>query len=149
MEKIITTLLLLVLYSGCSTTQPNKVSPKYAAGMGALLRENDGIEVFDVAEDYPADKAGIKRFDKILEIGGIPTLGLNLAETTLLIRGSENTKVILRIKSPANKKPHQVTITRKTMNPKDLKWKECMTYTPPIVTTEERKPLIIQPSTRK
>jgi len=124
-KKIITlTLIILAIFTGCSSIPENKVSPKYAAGMGALLRENDGIEVVAVAEGYPADKAGIKRFDKILQIGGIPTLGLNLAETTLLIRGPEDTTLTLLVQSPELKQPHRITITRKTMNPKKIKWKE-------------------------
>jgi len=126
MKKTISILCLLYLCAGCSTPQqPHKVSPQFSGGIGALLRNNNGrIEVVAIAKGLPADIAGIKTEDRILEIDGIPTLGLDINETTLLIRGEADTQTTLLIQSPTDKAPRSVTITRQILNPETVTWKD-------------------------
>ena len=126
MKKSVLILLLLYLCAGCSTPQQlHKVSPQFSGGIGALLRNSNGrIEVVAVAKGLPADIAGIKIKDRILEIDGIPTLGLDINETTLLIRGESETQTTLLIKSPADKAPRSVTLTRQNLNPETVTWKD-------------------------
>jgi len=70
-------------------------------GIGALIR-NDGKYPI-VAQPYkgfPADKAGLKSGDRILEINGKPTTEFQLDEVSEQLKGIPKTKVKLLIERP-------------------------------------------------
>jgi len=80
----------------------------YQLGLTALEGEFEGIgahvtirdeqlTIIAPIADSPADKAGIKAGDVILEIDGVSTAEMSLAEAVLKIRGPEGTSVRLRI----------------------------------------------------
>ena len=80
----------------------------YQLGLTALEGEFEGIgahvtirdeqlTIIAPIADSPADKAGIRAGDVILEIDGMPTAEMNLAEAVLKIRGPEETSVRLLI----------------------------------------------------
>jgi len=80
----------------------------YQLGITALEGEFEGIgahvtirdeqlTIIAPIADSPADKAGIRAGDVILEIDGMPTAEMSLAEAVLKIRGPEGTSVRLRI----------------------------------------------------
>ncbi len=80
----------------------------YQLGLTALEGEFEGIgahvtigdeqlTIIAPIADSPADKAGIKPGDIILEIDGMSTAGMSLAEAVLKIRGPEGTSVRLRV----------------------------------------------------
>ncbi len=51
----------------------------------------------DTIPDGPADKAGVKPFDKIVEIDGNPLEGMSTEEATSKLKGERNTKVHIKI----------------------------------------------------
>lgn len=70
-------------------------------GIGALIR-NDG-EYPIIAQpyrDFPADKAGLKAGDKIIEINGKPTNEFRLNEVSERLKGIPKTKLKLVIERP-------------------------------------------------
>jgi len=82
-------------------------------GIGAVISMKDKqLTVVAPIADSPAEKAGIKAGDKILEIDGQSTSKMNLIEATLKIRGSKDTSVRLLILHEGEAEPVEVQIVR-------------------------------------
>jgi len=69
----------------------------YGIGIQIGVRE-DKLVVIAPIDDTPADKAGLKANDEIIEIDGKNTKGMSVKEAADLIRGEKGTKVHLEIK---------------------------------------------------
>lgn len=69
----------------------------FGIGIQIGVRE-DKLVVIAPIDDTPADKAGLKANDEILEIDGKNTKGMSVKEAADLIRGEKGTKVHLLIK---------------------------------------------------
>jgi len=82
-------------------------------GIGAYITDKDG-EVIIVAPiaDSPAERAGIRPGDKILEIDGESAAGMTSVEAALRIRGPSETTVELLILHEGETEPIAVTIAR-------------------------------------
>lgn len=88
----------------------SEISGKFE-GIGIEMGLRDGVlTVIAPLENTPAQKAGLKAGDKILEVDGKSTNNLSLSEVQKLIRGPKGTKVILTIENENGK--NQVEITR-------------------------------------
>lgn len=82
-------------------------------GIGAEIQEQGGyVVVVSPIKGSPAEKAGLKPNDKILEVDEKSIRGMSASEAVLLIRGKKGTKVKLKIQRGENEKPSEVTITR-------------------------------------
>lgn len=82
-------------------------------GIGAVITLKDGeLTVVAPIKGSPADRAGIRPGDKILQIDGESTKGLSLVEAALKIRGKEGTRVRLLILHPREKEPQLLDIIR-------------------------------------
>jgi carboxyl-terminal processing protease len=84
-------------------------------GIGAgLIKREDKILISDVYQGKPADKAGIRSGDQVIQIDNEPIEGKNfdLADIRNLLRGAANTKVKLKIKPYNQAEPRTVEITR-------------------------------------
>lgn len=55
------------------------------------------LVVIDTIAEGPADKAGVKPFDKIIEIDGKPLEGMSTDEATAKLKGERNTKVHIKV----------------------------------------------------
>ena len=88
-----------------------------------LLRENNGLEVVTVARGRAADEAGMRVWDRIMVIDGIPTLGLRLPEAMLLLRGPVGSRTTLLVQSPDRSGPAAVTLVRQAIDPQHMDWK--------------------------
>lgn len=55
------------------------------------------LMIVDTIPEGPADKAGVKPFDKIVEIEGKPLEGMSTEEATSMLRGEKNSKVHIKI----------------------------------------------------
>ncbi len=65
-------------------------------GIGALISQKDGkLIVREVFKDFPADKAGFKAGDQIIQIGDVPISDFKGSATELL-KGSKNTKIVIK-----------------------------------------------------
>ena len=53
--------------------------------------------IIDTVPDGPADKAGLKPFDKIVEIEGKALEGMSTDEATAMLKGERNTKVHVKV----------------------------------------------------
>jgi carboxyl-terminal processing protease len=81
-------------------------------GIGAYVSVKDEQFIVAPIADSPADKAGIRAGDIILEIDGQSTEGLSLAEVVLLVRGPEGTKVTLLVLHEDETEPKLIAIIR-------------------------------------
>jgi carboxyl-terminal processing protease len=91
-------------------------------GIGAELTMKNGlITVVAALEGTPADLAGVKGQDIILEIDGAKTDDLNFNEAILKIRGEKGTQVELTIARAGAEEPLKIKITRDTIVVKSVK----------------------------
>lgn len=92
-------------------------------GIGIQIGVKDGkLTVIAPIEDTPAEKAGLKADDEILEIDGRSTKGITVDKAADQIRGREGTTVTLLIKR-GNNEPKLYTITRATIEIKSISQK--------------------------
>jgi carboxyl-terminal processing protease len=82
-------------------------------GIGAYVEEKDEqITIVAPIPGSPADMAGIKSGDVVMEIDGKSTKGMSLIEAVLSIRGPKGTPVTLGILHEGETEPVVVTIIR-------------------------------------
>jgi len=86
-------------------------------GMGITIAEIDGvIGVSGVHADTPAQQAGLKTGDLILEVDGESTEGMGMREFVDLGTGEAGTEVDLLVESPTGRQ-RKVTVTREVLGP--------------------------------
>jgi carboxyl-terminal processing protease len=82
-------------------------------GIGVTITSQNGtITVVKVTPDSPAEKAGMKADDAILEVNGESVSGLSLDDVTTKMAGPENTIVELTILHEGETQPVKLEITR-------------------------------------
>ena len=85
-------------------------------GIGAeIQQENDQIVIVSPIKGAPAEEAGLKAGDIILEVDGESLQGMSSSNAVLLIRGEKGTKVNLTIQRPGQSGTMKVEITRDTI----------------------------------
>ena len=82
-------------------------------GIGAVIGISDEqLTIVAPFADSPAERAGIKAGDRIMEINGESTSELTLIEASLKIRGPEGTSIILLILREGESEPVEIEIIR-------------------------------------
>jgi carboxyl-terminal processing protease len=83
-------------------------------GIGVQLDTTPAGEprIVTVFRDSPADKAGLRTDDVILEVDGVPVGGTSTSDVVEKIRGKAGTPVELTVRAGDDGKPRTVTITR-------------------------------------
>lgn len=82
-------------------------------GIGAYVAaEDDKIVVIAPVADSPADKAGIRAGDVILEVDGRPTAEMSLVEVVLSVQGPKGTVVTLSVLHEGESEPEVIEIVR-------------------------------------
>jgi carboxyl-terminal processing protease len=85
-------------------------------GIGAYVSVDEGnLVIIAPIADSPADKAGIRAGDIIMEIDGEPVGDMSLGEAILKIRGPRGTSVTLMVLHEGDTDPVEITITRTTV----------------------------------
>ncbi|MGM0497184.1 MAG: S41 family peptidase [Bacteroidota bacterium] len=86
-------------------------------GIGALIqREDEYAIVSQPYKGFPADKAGLKTADKILEIDGQSIKGWELEKISDNLKGVPETKVELVIDRPGKEEPIKKEVIRKKVH---------------------------------
>jgi len=83
-------------------------------GIGAFVSMDDAgkLEIVEVFEEGPAQKAGVLAGDRVLEVDGVSIVGVSLYEAIGLIRGPANTDVTLLIEREGEPESLEITVTR-------------------------------------
>ncbi len=99
-------------------------------GIGAYVSVKDEQLIIAPIADSPADKAGIRAGDVILEIDGQSTEGMSLVEAVLLVRGPEGTIVNLLVLHEGETEPELVSVIRAVIEVPsvDFEMREEMAY---------------------
>lgn len=92
-------------------------------GIGAEIGiKEDRLVVVAPLADSPAERAGLRARDFILEIGATSTVGMTVEEAVSLIRGPKGTEVVLSVLRPDNgEEPMHFTIARDTIVVKSVR----------------------------
>ncbi|MFC1944146.1 S41 family peptidase [Chloroflexota bacterium] len=92
-------------------------------GIGAEITMRDGqLTVVSPINGSPAERAGIKPGDSILQIDGQSTAGMSLMEAVLMIRGDRGTSVRLNVLHTGSETPEEITITRDEITMESVNW---------------------------
>jgi len=82
-------------------------------GIGATVtRRDDKIIVVEPFPDSPAEKAGIRANDEVLEIDGHSVSEMSLVEAVLLVRGPRGTPVSLLVLHDGETEPVDIEVIR-------------------------------------
>jgi len=83
-------------------------------GIGALVRENDEglFEIVRPLDGQPAESAGLKAGDVVIEVDGQSALEMSFDEVILLVRGPAGTSVTLKVLREGEAEPLEFTIVR-------------------------------------
>jgi carboxyl-terminal processing protease len=91
------------------------------AGIGALIgKQNDKIVISEPYEGFPAQKAGLKAGDIILEVEGKSTGPMSTEDVSTLLKGPARNPVKLKIQRPGDKKPFDVELIREKISIDDV-----------------------------
>lgn len=86
-------------------------------GIGATLRQEEGFVLIESPIDNsPAQRAGLKAGDLILEVDGENVEKKGVYEVVALIRGEAGTTVNLKIFRPVELKEYEISIVRASIN---------------------------------
>ncbi len=90
-------------------------------GVGAYIRARDGgVIISELFEGMPAALAGLKAGDRILMIDTADVRKATTERVSELLKGTPNSKVVIKIERPGEKKPRKVEVTRKQVSLKQV-----------------------------
>lgn len=84
-------------------------------GIGSYIRarQEGGVYIIEPFEGMPAALAGLQAGDRILAIDTVDVTNKTSDEVSNLLKGVPNTKMVLKIQRPNEKKPRTVELVRK------------------------------------
>ena len=92
-------------------------------GIGAELGVKDGHPIIVAPLDgSPADKAGIRAGDILVEVDGQPVAEMSLDKIVRLVRGPKDTPVTLTVIHPGEMSVTQITIVRAEVQVNPISW---------------------------
>ena len=105
------------------TSRNDSLSGSYV-GIGVQLdtTDNDEPRVVTVFHDSPADKAGLRTGDVILEVDGVPAAGSSLDDVVERIRGEAGTAVELTVRAGEDGTPRTLKIVRGEVEIDAVSW---------------------------
>ena len=104
------------------TRQRTNISGSFF-GIGARVGIEEGLPVIVAPFDgSPADQAGVKAGDIIIEVDGADVTSLTLNETVDLIRGEKGTEVVLTVFRPGANESLEISIIRDEIKVPAASW---------------------------
>lgn len=92
-------------------------------GIGAWVGYRDGyVIIIKPIKGYPAYKAGLLPYDKIIEVDGINVVGKSLEKVVSLLKGDPGKEVKILIKREGVDEPLSFTIIRQVIEIQFVKW---------------------------
>jgi carboxyl-terminal processing protease len=89
-----------------------------SADIGVTLGERDGTtRVIAPRPGSPADRAGVRAGDRLLQVDGKSTSGWTVAETEVRLRGASGSRVRLSIFRDGDEAPRDLTVERAAVPP--------------------------------
>ncbi len=93
-------------------------------GIGAMLTSSRGrIYIETPIEGQPADLAGIKAGDEIVEVDGRRVSGMELGKVVNMIKGDQGTTVTLTIRRTGTPRDLEFDIVRQHIEVKNVQWR--------------------------
>jgi len=90
-------------------------------GIGSLIRKKDDVVVIsEPYEGFPAQKAGLRAGDKILEVDGKSVVGKNTNDVSSVLKGQAGTDVVIKVERPGVEEPFDVELTREEIKIPDV-----------------------------
>jgi len=90
-------------------------------GIGAVIRKNgDYVIIAEPYKGFPADNAGLKAGDILLEIDGKPVKGKSTQDVSSVLKGQPGVEVNLLIERPGTDKLIEKTFTREEVKVKSI-----------------------------
>jgi carboxyl-terminal processing protease len=90
-------------------------------GVGAeVLQMGNKIVIGEPFNGFPAQKAGLKAGDEVLEINGISSAGKTYDQMGKLLKGLPNTSVKIKILRPGEMKPQEFNLVREEIKKKNV-----------------------------
>ena len=90
-------------------------------GVGALIKtDGDYVVISEPYEGFPADKAGLRAGDKLLEIDGQSVKKKSTDDVSKMLKGKPNTEVKLLIERPGDSKSISKTVMRQEIHIKSV-----------------------------
>lgn len=89
-------------------------------GIGSLIGQRDGfVLISDPYEGMPAQRAGLKAGDVLIEIDGTKLKGKSVSDVSDMLKGTPGTSFNLKVRRPGEDKPLEFDIKREkiTINP--------------------------------
>lgn len=111
-------------YSGAGEARENRASRDGFGGIGVtIVPHDDGVEITDVADGLPAEKAGLQVGDVIVAVDGEAASGLDLQDVALMLQGPVNETVDLVVHRTGDD-PLQVSIERTHITPQTVFYRQ-------------------------
>ena len=85
-------------------------------GIGALIqKQDDYVVISEPYEGKPAQKAGLKAGDILLEIDGKSAKGKSTSDVSSVLKGQAGTSVNLKFERPGTEEPFDITLVRENV----------------------------------
>lgn len=93
-------------------------------GIGAVSKKvGDFVTITQLYKDQPADKAGLKVGDMIMEVDGKDAEGKSIDAVNDILRGFPGSSVVLKIKRPGEKDPLEISLVREEVEVPNVPFK--------------------------
>ncbi|MCL1695795.1 MULTISPECIES: S41 family peptidase [unclassified Lysinibacillus] len=108
-------------YSKEEAEQHRQMLAEERVGIGIELTENNGkFIVVSPVRSSPADKAGMRSLDEIVQVDGVRVDGKKMSELMQLIQGEKGTKVTIVVYRPSEDKHIKMTMERAAISNKTV-----------------------------
>ncbi|MEY9971853.1 carboxyl-terminal processing protease [Lysinibacillus sp. RC46] len=108
-------------YSKEEAEQHRQMLAEERVGIGIELSENNGkFIVVSPVRSSPADKAGMRSLDEIVQVDGVRVDGKTMSELMHLIQGEKGTKVTIVVYRPSEDKHIKMTMERAAISNKTV-----------------------------